>query len=138
LDLSLPIPAPFNPTNAVTQVAAALREYGLSEVTSDRYAAEWARDAFAQQGITLRYSERDRSQIYMDVLPLFASNRVRLVDDRKMISQFASLERRPSSGGRDKIDHPPHGHDDLCNSAAAALTIAVAGPRIPRLFFAGV
>jgi hypothetical protein len=35
-----------------------------------------------------------------------------------------SLERRTSRGGKDSIDHPPGGHDDLANAAAGALVIA--------------
>jgi hypothetical protein len=38
---------PFDPTSAVAQIATTLREYGLSEVTGDRYAAEWVVFAFA-------------------------------------------------------------------------------------------
>src|SRR5438105_4416608 len=45
---------------------------------------------------------RDRSTIYLDVLPLFTSGRVRLVDNRRLTTQFASLERRTSSIGKDR------------------------------------
>ena len=69
-----------------------LRSYGLTEVTGDRYAAEWVVSAFATCGITYRHSERDRSAIYQDALPLFTSGRVRLLDNQKLVSQFASLE----------------------------------------------
>jgi hypothetical protein len=31
------------------------------------------------------------------------------------------LERRTSPIGKDRVDHGPGGHDDLCNSAAGAL-----------------
>jgi len=37
-----------------------------------------------------------------------------------------ALERR-TGRGKDVIDHPPGGHDDLCNSAASALVLAAAG-----------
>ncbi|MBG0795857.1 hypothetical protein IYY11_21080 [Methylocystis sp. H62] len=67
------------------------------------------------------HSERDRSQIYLDAMPLFTSGRVRLLDSQRLITQFAQLERRTSSLGRDRVDHPAAGHDDLCNAAALAL-----------------
>jgi hypothetical protein len=38
-----------------------------------------------------------------------------------MVSQFCALERKTSSMGKDKIDHGPGGHDDLCNAAAGAM-----------------
>jgi hypothetical protein len=35
-----------------------------------------------------------------------------------------SLERRTARSGKDSVDHPPAGHDDLINAAAGALTLA--------------
>ena len=72
----------------------------------DRYAGSWTVDAFGKKGIRYNHSERDRSTIYSDALPLFSSGRARLVDNPKLVSQFANLERRTSLGGRDRIDHP--------------------------------
>ena len=37
---------------------------------------------------------------------------------QRLISQIACLERRTARGGRDSIDHPPNGHDDLANVVA--------------------
>ena len=51
----------------------------------------------------------------------FNSGRVRLLDNQRMVTQFANLERRTSPIGKDRVDHGPGGHDDLCNSAAGAL-----------------
>ncbi len=135
LDCLLEVKPPFNPVEAVGQVASVLREYGLSEVTGDRYAAEWVVGAFASYGITYKASERERSAIYFDTLPLFTSGRARILDIQKLISQFASLERKTSATGRDRIDHGPGGHDDLCNSAAGALVAASTPDRRPKLYF---
>ena len=44
----------------------------------------------------------------------------------RLSAQLVSLERRCVRGGRDSIDHPPGGHDDVCNSAAGVL-VQVAG-----------
>lgn len=46
----------------------------------------------------------------------------------RLVGQLAGLERRATSGGRDRIDHAPGEHDDLANSAAGALVLAVAAP----------
>jgi hypothetical protein len=59
-------------------------------------------------------------------LPLFTSGRARLLDSKRLVTQFASLERRTSPIGKDRVDHGPGGADDLCNSAAGAL-VAAAG-----------
>jgi hypothetical protein len=104
LDALLEIRPPFNPTSAVEQMAALLGQYGLSSTTGDRYAAGWIPDAFSKQNIAYSYSERDRSQCYLDVLPLFMSGRLKLIDNQKLVSQFVGLERRSTIVGRDKVD----------------------------------
>jgi hypothetical protein len=121
LDCLVEIKAPFNPTSATQQIAETLKSYGLTSTTGDKYAAQWVVDAFAKNGVLYRHSERDRSAIYLDILPLFTSGRVRLIDNKRLVSQFASLERRTSAAGRDRVDHGPGGNDDVCNSAAGAL-----------------
>jgi hypothetical protein len=45
-----------------------------------------------------------------------------------LVTQFASLERRTSSVGRDRVDHGRESHDDLCNAAAGALTLVSSQP----------
>jgi hypothetical protein len=121
LDNLLEVKAPFNPTEATTTIAGVLKEYGLRETIGDRYAAAWVTDGFARQGINYKHSERDRSAIYLDSMAAFNSGRVRLLDNQRMVTQFANLERRTSPIGKDRVDHGPGGHDDLCNSAAGAL-----------------
>jgi hypothetical protein len=121
LDCLLEIKAPFNPTEATATIAGVLKEYGLRTTIGDRYAAAWVVDGFARQGINYKHSERDRSAIYLDIMAAFNSGRIRLLDNRRMVNQFANLERRTSPIGKDRVDHGPGGHDDLCNSAAGAL-----------------
>jgi hypothetical protein len=123
LDCLVERAAPFQAASVVKEFAAVMKEYGLSSCTSDRYAASWVQQAFAAHGIKLVHSTRDRSEIYMDVLPLFTSGKARLLDHKRLISQFAGLERRTTST-RDKIDHASGGHDDVCNSAAGSLVLA--------------
>jgi hypothetical protein len=92
-------------------------------------------DVFSSCGINYRHSDRDRSTLYLDALPMFTSGRIRLLDNRKLVSQFAQLERKTSaSGSRDRVNHGVGGHDDLCNSAAGALTLALKQPRAVLLF----
>jgi hypothetical protein len=124
LDCLMEVPAPFNPSLATEQIAEMLKSYGLSKVVGDRYSAQWVVDAFGKVGIRYEHSERDRSTIYLEALPLFTTGRARLLDHRKLVAQFASLERRTSPVGRDRVDHGPNFHDDLCNSAAGAMALA--------------
>lgn len=121
LDCVVEIKPPFNPTSATEQMAATLKSYGLHSTIGDKYAAEWVVDAFAKCGIRYEHSDRDRSAAYLGALPLFTSGRVRLIDSKRLVNQFASLERRTFAGGRDRVDHGPGGHDDVCNAVALAL-----------------
>jgi hypothetical protein len=134
LDCIVEVKAPFNPTEAVGEIAQVLRSYGLGAATGDRYGAQWVVEAFAKVGIryathadperdpTTQY--RDRSAIYLDCLPLFTSGRARLLDNKRLVTQFASLERRTSPIGKDRVDHGPGGHDDLSNAASGAMVQA--------------
>jgi hypothetical protein len=131
LDCLFEIKPPLNPTAATTEVAGVLKAYGLTRTVGDKYAAEWVVDAFAKAGIRYQHSDRDRSAIYLDVLPKFTSGRVRILENPRLVTQFAALERRTSPIGKDRVDHGPGGHDDLCNSAALAF---VTKGRAPLIF----
>jgi hypothetical protein len=116
--------APLNPFQVASEIAALLREYRLTEVTGDDYGKRWVSDGYGQIGITRRKSDLDRSGIYLNVLPLFTSGRAWLLDNPRLVNQFAALERRTFPSGKDRINHDRAGHDDLCNAAAGALVFA--------------
>jgi len=122
LDVSFERRAPFNPSEVVNEIVRLMKEYRCHKITGDNYGAAWTVEAFAKAGARYIKSDRDRSAVYMDTLPIFTSGRARLLDNPKLLSQFASLERRTFSTGRERIDPGP-GHDDLCNSAAIALSL---------------
>ena len=119
--------APFAPSSVVDEFAGVLKQYRLSKVIGDRYAGEWPREAFQTHGITYEVAPLNRSELYLATLPLLNSGRVALLDSARMASQFMALERRTSRAGKDSVDHPPGGHDDVANAAAGALTLAT-GP----------
>jgi hypothetical protein len=124
LDCLVEVKAPFNPDTATAQIAGVLRSYGCASTRGDRYSGQWVIQTFTRNGITYHHSERDRSAIHVDVLPLLGSGRVRLLDNKSLVYQFASLERSSSPAGKERVDHGVGGHDDLCNSAAGALLLA--------------
>jgi hypothetical protein len=55
-------------------------------------------------------------------LPILNSGKADLIDNKVMLNQLVSLERRVARGGRDSIDHPPGGHDDVANAVAGVIT----------------
>jgi hypothetical protein len=105
LDCAREVRPPFSPEAVTAEFAALLKTYGLRSVTGDKYAGEWPRERFREHGITYEPSEKTKSILYQEALPLFNSDRVELLDNARLISQFASLERRTARGGRDSVDH---------------------------------
>jgi hypothetical protein len=116
---------PFSPESVVTEFAATLKSYRINKVVGDRYAGEWPREQFRKHGIAYELSVKPKSDLYRDLLPLLNSRRVELLDHPRLINQLVSLERRTARGGRDSIDHPPGGHDDVANAVAGALLAAL-------------
>jgi hypothetical protein len=124
LDAVREVRPPFSPDAVVSEFAGLLKSYHLSRVTGDRYAGEWPREKFREYGIGYDLSDRPKSDIYRDTLPLLNSGQVELLDLPRLASQFCGLERRTARGGRDSIDHPPGQHDDLANAVAGALLLS--------------
>jgi hypothetical protein len=124
LDCVREVRAPFQPENVVDDFCKTLASYGIGTVIGDRYAGEWPREQFSKRNITYRPSEKVKSDIYRDMLPILNSRKCQLLDIPRLISQFHGLERRTARGGRDSIDHGPGGHDDIANAVAGAIVLA--------------
>lgn len=75
----------------------------LDVVHGDRYAGEFPREQFRKHGIDYQPSERSKSDLYRDLLPLLNSGRIDLLDHARLLSQLASLERRTARGGVERI-----------------------------------
>ena len=105
----------------VKEFAGVIKSYGCSTVTGDRYAGEWPREQFNKYGVHYKTSDKPKSAIYQELLPLVNSGKVELLEHETLIRQLLNLERRTSRAGKDSIDHPPGAHDDIANSVAGAL-----------------
>ena len=65
---------------------------------------------------------RKRSRnLYLAAIPVFTSKRLELLDIEKLKTEFRRLERRRGRSGKDAIDHPPRGSDDMANAVAGAI-----------------
>jgi hypothetical protein len=128
LDLVRERRPPFSPTDVVGEFAQTLRSYGVRTVRSDRYGGEWVVEAFQAHGVRCEAALKPKSDLFKELLPLINSRRVELLDHGKLVGQLCSLERRVGRGGRDSIDHPPQGHDDVANAVAGVL---VSGRAVP-------
>ena len=101
LDCIREVRPPFSPESVVDEFCTVLKQYRLTRVCGDRYAGEWPRERFRMCGVTYELSEKAKSDIYRDMLPLLNSRKVQLLDDRRLISQLHGLERRTARGGKD-------------------------------------
>lgn len=126
LDCIREVRPPFSPEAVVEEFAETLRGYHVHRIVGDRYAGEWPRERFKKCGIAYEPSDKTKSDIYRDALPLLNSRRTELLDHPRLIAQLCTLERRTARGGRDSIDHPAGAHDDLANSVCGALVNAIA------------
>jgi hypothetical protein len=124
LDLIRAWAPPFNPSGVIAEAATLLKQYGVTRVESDRYSAEFAAEAFRANGIEHRAADRDRSGLYLELLPLVNSARAVLLDDPELLRELRGLERRRGHSGRDRVDHRAGASDDRANAAAGALVRA--------------
>jgi hypothetical protein len=111
-------PSPHNPHAVIANMATRLNEWGIRRITGDAYSAEFAGRAFQDRGISYTKSDKTKSQLYADLLPILCAGEIELLDNPRLVKQLGSLERRTRAGGKDVIDHPPKAHDDLSNAVA--------------------
>jgi hypothetical protein len=122
LDVIREFKPPFSPKAVIEQCSDLLKQYSIRKVTADRFAAEFAVEAFREHQITLEHSLKPKSQIYSEFLPLLNSKTCDLLDNPRLRTQLIGLERRTARSGKDSIDHGPGGHDDVANAVAGVLT----------------
>jgi hypothetical protein len=129
IDVIIEIKPPFDPASAVAQIATTLKGYGITRTIGDRWALGFVANEFSRHGIVLEYSDKNRSDIYREALPIIRSKRARLLDSDRMVNQFCNLERRAMPGGGERIDHPQRGghHDDVVLVVCGCL-VALASP----------
>lgn len=115
---------PHNPYEVISLICEELKRFGITKVTGDNYSAEFVKQAFESQGIKYEKSQLPKSQLYLELLPRICSCEIELPDNEILVNQLASLERRTRSGGRDSVDHPQGGKDDLANVIAGVANTA--------------
>ena len=125
LDVLREVRPPFSPEGVVDEFCQTLKNYRVSKVVGDRYAGEWPREQFRKRGIEYWPAKKPKSDLYRDLLPAINSGKVDFLDSDKLTGQLCSLERRTARSGKDSIDHPPGGYDDLANAVAGAIHLVL-------------
>ena len=120
-------PAPHSPASVIAEMATVLKRYRLHFVVGDGYAAKMNIDLFAQNGIHYERSTLNKSEIYVECLPLFMTDQIEGPKNETLKRELMSLRRKTRAGGKDIIDHASGQHDDLANSFAGACVFAWRG-----------
>lgn len=124
---------PFNPYDVIGDIAQEIKRFEITKVTGDNYAAEFVAQAFTNHGLRYIKSPKPKGQLYIELLPRINSCEIELLDNEKLRDQLCNLERRTRAGGKDIIDHPQGGHDDLANAVAGVADTLATGTRIGAL-----
>lgn len=129
---------PFNPSGVIAEAAALLKAYGCYSTRGDKYAPGFVKEGFASHNIRYDFSEKDRSALYLECLPLVNAQQAVLLDLPDLIRELRGLERHRGPSGRDRVDHAPGQHDDQANCACGALLLASqAAHQVPFAFYSG-
>jgi hypothetical protein len=118
---------PFSPDDVVLEFTALLKSYGVTSVKGDKYGGDWPSSRFQAHGVTYEPIEIAKSDLYRDLLPVINAGRVELLDLPRLSNQLIALERRTARSGKDSIDHPQNGRDDVINAVAGAVCMALTG-----------
>lgn len=109
LDCLVGVKPPFSPQQVVADFCQVLKQYRIHQVIGDRYAGEWPREQFVKHGIEYRLTDKPKSDLYRELLPLINSGSVELLDESKLISQLCALERRTARGAGTRSTTRPMG-----------------------------
>jgi hypothetical protein len=121
VDVVRAVPAPHDPSIVAQDFAKLAKSYGCHTIICDRYSGAWVEEAFKAASVRYRVSDLTKSEIYLENVAYFATGKVRLPDDSKLIRELRLLERRVGRSGKDAVDHPKAGSDDRSNAACGAI-----------------
>jgi hypothetical protein len=117
---------PFDPGAVTTEFANLCREYGVGSVVGNSYSAEWVASAWRAAGIGYQPCDISKSEVYLEVLPLFTRGLVSMPDHKQLVRELRLLERHTHRSGRDSVDHGRNGSDDHSNAVCGLLRTLVA------------
>lgn len=131
LDLIRETVPPFRPLEVVEKYSRILKSYNIFLAKADSWASGLIIDSFLAHGVEVENIKQSKSILYNELSPILNSNKIRLLENEKLIAQIKSLDRKVHQGGRSSIDCF-YGHDDVINAVAgAAVSCAQEGERLP-------
>ncbi|MEX0405533.1 terminase [Aquibium sp. LZ166] len=128
---------PFDPAIVAGEYAALARFYGVSHLTGDAYAGNWVSEAFNKAGVRYHTSRLNKSQLYLEAVQHFARRAITIPNYAPLIRELRLLERRVSRSGRDSVDHPQNGSDDMANALVGCLYQSTLNRPVPARMLYG-
>lgn len=89
---------PFDPSQAVVQIAGYAHEYGVPNVFGDRVGQGWCEPIYAQVGLRYEPLRMTKTELYLAGLALINSRQIELPDEPRLLNQIMGLQRRPMGG----------------------------------------
>src|SRR5258708_38958075 len=84
---------PFSPEGVVAEFAKLLKSYHIGTVRGDRYAGEWPREQFRKRNIEYRPADKNKSELYVALLPVENSRRLHLPHHDRLLAQLSPRAR---------------------------------------------
>jgi hypothetical protein len=110
----------------VERVKGICDEYVVSTVLCDQHCYHPLEKLFGEAGIDLvqrAWSATGKAPTYREVRDAMVAGRVRLLDDRELVSEFKNIQGELLRSGGERIE-AARGHDDLVSSTVMALHAA--------------
>jgi hypothetical protein len=80
--------------------------------------------AFKDCGLRYKLSDKPKSQLYLEALPLFTREAITIPDLAPLLRELRLLERSTHRGGRDTVDHGRNGSDYHANSSETSKSLS--------------
>jgi hypothetical protein len=120
---------PFDPQSVTAEFAELAKQYNVHKVVGDNYSADWVAASWRTCGLAYERSEKNKSQLYLEALPLFTRGLISIPNHTQLLRELRLLERRTHRSGKDTVDHGPRGNDDHANAMCGCAVLASAATR---------
>jgi hypothetical protein len=121
--------APFDPQSVTAEFAELAKQYNCQKIVGDNYSGDWVTTAWREAGLPYERSEKNKSQLYLEALPLFTRQLISIPNHTQLLRELRLLERRSHRSGKDTVDHGPRGNDDHANALCGCAVLASAATR---------
>lgn len=106
----------LSPGLILDEIAAINKKYNVDVLYSDQYQLESLQELASDRNMSIigiDFTASSKAKIFGSFLVLMRNNRVHLLREKKMLGQFATIQKIIGHGGYMRISAPAGKHDDL-------------------------